>query len=155
MPEVGEGRVRKPHVVLRSATLTLVILGLLSVQALAVPSPTAGQESGLRTPVADGAATAVEAATIPSGITPLIGDFDGDHRSDVFMYGPGGLPDHVWLGRPDRAFRGAAANVGRGYVPLVGDFNGNGQRSVLVRAGTSLTCSGMARPMAAFSGYGR
>jgi glycerophosphoryl diester phosphodiesterase len=123
--------VRKPHVVLRSTTLSLVILVLLSLQALAAPSPTTGQESGLRAPVADGAATAVQAATIPSGITPLIGDFDGDHRSDVFMYGPGSLPDHVWLGRPDRAFRGARANVGHNYIPLVGDFNGNGHADIL------------------------
>jgi glycerophosphoryl diester phosphodiesterase len=122
--------VRKPHVVLRSATLGLVILCLLSVQALAQPAPTTGQESGQRAPVADGAATAVQATSIPSQITPLIGDFDGDHRSDVFMYGPGSLPDHVWLGRPDRAFRGAAARVGRSYLPLVGDFNGNGHADI-------------------------
>jgi glycerophosphoryl diester phosphodiesterase len=47
------------------------------------------------------------------------------------MYGPGGLPDHVWLGRPDRAFRGARVNVGRSYLPLVGDFNGNGHADIL------------------------
>jgi glycerophosphoryl diester phosphodiesterase len=130
MPSWGGLRVRKPHVVLRSATLGLVILCLLSVQALAAPAPTTGQESGQRAPVADGAATAVQATSIPSQITPLIGDFDGDHRSDVFMYGPGSLPDHVWLGRPDRAFRGAAARVGRSYLPLVGDFNGNGHADI-------------------------
>jgi len=62
---------------------------------------------------------------------PALGDFDGDHRSDVFMYGPGSLPDHIWLGRPDRAFRGAAVNVGRNYLPLVGDFNGNGHADIL------------------------
>jgi glycerophosphoryl diester phosphodiesterase len=122
--------VRKPHVVLRSATLSLLILGLLSVQAPAAPSPITGQESGLRALVADGAATAVQAAAVPSGITPVIGDFDGDRRSDVFMYGPGSLPDHVWLGRPDRAFRGARASVGRSYLPLVGDFNGNGRADI-------------------------
>jgi len=95
-----------------------------------LPSGTAAQESRQRAPVADGAATAAEAAAVPTGITPLIGDFDGDHRSDVFMYGPGSLPDHVWLGRPDRAFRGAATRVGRNYLPLVGDFNGNGHADI-------------------------
>jgi glycerophosphoryl diester phosphodiesterase len=98
---------------------------------LVVASETAAQESGQRAAVADGAATAAEAAAVPAGITPLIGDFDGDHRSDVFMYGPGSLPDHVWLGRPDRAFRGAAASVGGSYLPLVGDFNGNGHADIL------------------------
>ena len=114
----------------RPARLGL-LLTCLCLLALAVASPTAAQEPQRRTAVADGAATAAEAAAVPTGITPLIGDFDGDHRSDVFMYGPGSLPDHVWLGRPDRAFRGAAVNVGRNYLPLVGDFNGNGHADIL------------------------
>jgi glycerophosphoryl diester phosphodiesterase len=122
--------VRKPYAIVRPTTLGLLLSCLLCLQTLAVPSRTAAQESGRRAPVADGAATAAEPAAVPSGITPLIGDFDGDHRSDVFMYGPGALPDHVWLGRPDRAFRGAAANVGRSYLPLVGDFNGNGRADI-------------------------
>jgi glycerophosphoryl diester phosphodiesterase len=114
----------------RPARLGL-LLTCLCLLALAVASPTAAQEPQRRTAVADGAATAAEAAAVPTGITPLIGDFDGDHRSDVFMYGPGSLPDHVWLGRPDRAFRGAAVKVGRNYLPLVGDFNGNGHADIL------------------------
>ena len=121
----------KPRVILRLATLGVLLSCLLGLQTLAVPSPTAAQESGPRAPVAEGAATAAEAAAVPTGITPVIGDFDGDHRSDVFMYGPGSLPDHVWLGRPDRAFRGARVNVSRGYLPLVGDFNGNGHADIL------------------------
>jgi hypothetical protein len=74
-----------------------LLLTCLPCLALAVASPTAAQEPERRTAVA-------EAAAAPTGITPLIGDLDGDTRSDVFMYGPGSLPDHVWLGRPDRAF---------------------------------------------------
>ena len=122
---------RKSQVIARPTTLGLLLACLLCLQALAVPSWTAAQEADLPPAVADGAATAAEAAAVPSGITPLIGDFDGDNRSDVFMYGPGGLSDHVWLGRPDRAFRGAATNVGRNYIPLVGDYNGNGHSDIL------------------------
>jgi len=122
--------VQKAHIIPKPTTLALLLACLLGLQALAVPSPTAAQEPGLRVPVADGAATAAEAAAVPTGISPLIGDFDGDHRSDVFMYGPGSLPDHVWLGRPDRAFRGAAAKVGGSYLPLVGDFNGDGHADI-------------------------
>jgi FG-GAP-like repeat len=122
--------VRIAYVGARPARVGLLLTCLLSL-ALAVASPTAAQEPERRTAVADGAATAAEAAAVPTGITPLIGDFDGDHRSDVFMYGPGSLPDHVWLGRPDRAFRGAKATVGRNYLPLVGDFNGNGRADIL------------------------
>jgi glycerophosphoryl diester phosphodiesterase len=123
--------VRKPHAISRPVTLGLLLSLLLCLQVLAVPSPTAAQEPGRRAPVADGAATSAEAAAIPGGITPLISDFDGDHRSDVFMYGPGSLPDHVWLGRPDRAFRGAGTRVAGSYIPLIGDFNGNGHADIL------------------------
>jgi glycerophosphoryl diester phosphodiesterase len=125
--------VRTPHVRSgRPAVAGLLLTCLLALLwSVAVPAPTAAQEPERRAPVADGAATAAEAAAVPTGITPLVGDFDGDHRSDVFMYGPGSLPDHVWLGRPDRAFRGAAAKVGRSYLPLVGDFNGNGRADIL------------------------
>jgi glycerophosphoryl diester phosphodiesterase len=110
----------------------LAALGLLlsCLQTLAGPAPTAAQETDMPPAVAD-AATAAEAAAVPTGITPVIGDFDGDRRSDVFMYGPGSLADHIWLGRPDRAFRGARVNVSRSYLPLVGDFNGNGHADIL------------------------
>jgi len=118
--------VKRPSAAGLLLTCLLPLLGLL-----AAPAPTAAQESERRAPVADGAATATEAAAVPTGITPLVGDFDGDHRSDVFMYGPGGLPDHVWLGRPTRAFRGARTSVGRDYLPLVGDYNGNGHADIL------------------------
>ena len=130
------------------------LLWLLSLQALAVSSPTAAQESHPRPPVADGAATAAEVAAAPRGITPLVGDFDGDHRSDVFMYGPGGLPDHVWLGRPDRAFRGSATSVRRSYLPLVGDFNGNGHADILwYRPGANPDLLWYGKTDGAFSGY--
>jgi len=121
--------VPKPHRLARSAA-GLLFCCLLGLQGLAGAPPSAAQATGRRAPVADGADATASAAPVPTGITPLIGDFDGDHRSDVFMYGPGSLPDHVWLGRPDRAFRGAAANVGRSYRPLVGDFNGNGHADI-------------------------
>ena len=121
----SRGTVKRPAV---AGLLLTCLLSLLCSPAAA--APTAAQEAGRRAPVADGAATATEAAAAPTVITPLIGDFDGDHRSDVFMYGPGSLPDHVWLGRPDRAFRGTAAKVGRSYLPLVGDFNGNGHADI-------------------------
>jgi glycerophosphoryl diester phosphodiesterase len=123
--------VRKPQAIAKPLPLGLLLSCLLCLQGLAAPSYAAAQQADRRAAVADGTATAAEATAVPTGITPLIGDFDGDHRADVFMYGPGGLPDHVWLGRPDRAFRGAATNVGRNYLPLVGDFNGNGHADIL------------------------
>jgi glycerophosphoryl diester phosphodiesterase len=126
--------VRMPSAKARPARIGLLLAALLCLTMVAA-SPTSAQETGAqsqepRAAVADGTATAAQAAAVPTGITPVVGDFDGDSQSDVFMYGPGSLPDHVWLGRADRNFRGASASVGRNYVPLVGDFNGNGRADI-------------------------
>jgi glycerophosphoryl diester phosphodiesterase len=143
-----------PRWIPRPVKLGVRLFWLLSPLALAVSSPTAAQESDQRAPVSDGAATAAEVAAAPGGITPLVGDFDADHRSDVFMYGPGGLPDHVWLGRPDRAFRGAATSVRRSYLPLVGDFNGNGHADILwYGPGANQDLLWYGKTDGAFSGY--
>ena len=125
---------RMPSAKTRPARIGLLLAALLCLTMVAA-SPTSAQETGAqsqepRAAVADGTATAAQAAAVPTGITPVVGDFDGDSQSDVFMYGPGSLPDHVWLGRADRNFRGASASVGRNYVPLVGDFNGNGRADI-------------------------
>jgi len=112
------------------ARSTAVALGLLL--ALLLSSAVAAGSPKRRAPVVDGASGAARTtAAVPTELTALIGDFDGDHRSDLFWYGPGGLPDHLWLGRPDRAFVGAPVNVTRSYQPLVGDFNGNGRADIL------------------------
>jgi glycerophosphoryl diester phosphodiesterase len=109
----------------RSAAVALGLSLALWASAAATGAPR-------RAPVVDGASEpARSAAAVPTELTALIADFDGDHRSDLFWYGPGGLPDHVWLGRPDRAFVGVPVNVARSYQPLVGDFNGNGRADVL------------------------
>ena len=110
--------------------LGLLLALLLGLQAMAASSPAVAQAPQRQAPVADDAAGPAEAAAVPTELTPLIADFDGDHRSDVFWYGPGGLPDHVFLGRPDRAFVGVPAAVRQSYQPLVGDFNGNGRSDV-------------------------
>jgi glycerophosphoryl diester phosphodiesterase len=145
---------RRRHRSSRPIALGLLLVCLLSLLALVAASRTAAQAPGPRAPVADGAATAAEATAVPSGITPLIGDFDGDHQSDVFMYGPGGLPDHVWLGRPDRAFRGAGTTVGGSYLPLVGDYNGDGHADILwYGPGTVHDVLWYGKSDGAFSGY--
>lgn len=63
--------------------------------------------------------------------TPLVGDFDGDGRSDQLWYGPGQAPDHTWYGRSDRGFSGRATAVSGDYTPLVGDFNGDRRDDVV------------------------
>jgi len=111
--------------------LGLLLLLLLCLQALSGSSPAVAQAPGRGAAVVDDAAAAAEAAAVPTELTPLVADFDGDHRSDVFWYGPGGVSDHVFLGRPGRAFVGVPVVVQRSYLPLVGDFNGNGRSDVL------------------------
>ena len=37
---------------------------------------------------------------------PLIGDFNGDGRSDIFWYGRGAAVDRLWRGRADGSFTG-------------------------------------------------
>ena len=58
---------------------------------------------------------------------PLVGDFDGNGRSDIFWYAPGASGDGLWLTRgtgvPPLKL---TPRVNGTYVPLVGDFDGNG-----------------------------
>lgn len=114
------------------ARATAVALGLslalaLCLEALAVPSAAVARPPR-RAPVVDGAAAL---AAVPTELTALTADFDGDHRADLFWYGPGSRPDHLWLGRPDRAFVGVPLNVAGSYLPLVGDFTGDHRADIL------------------------
>jgi glycerophosphoryl diester phosphodiesterase len=116
----------------RSAALALG-LSLALVLCLAGVGPGVGAAAvagapGRRAPVVDGAAGP---SAVPTELTALVADFDGDHRSDLLWYGPGGQPDHLWLGRPDRAFVGVPVTVRGHYQPLVGDFDGDHRADVL------------------------
>lgn len=65
--------------------------------------------------------------------TPLVGDFNGDGRSDLFLYRPGTANDSIRFGRADRNFTTSPAadyQVTGTYKPFVGDFDGNGSSDV-------------------------
>jgi hypothetical protein len=62
---------------------------------------------------------------------PLLGDFNGDGRGDIFWYGPGSAPDVFWYGHADGGFAGRAVTVNGTYQPLPGDFNGDRSRDIL------------------------
>jgi hypothetical protein len=62
---------------------------------------------------------------------PLVGDFDGDHHSDVFWYAPGKAGDSIWYGRTDRHFTVINLQVLGSYRPVVLDFNGDGRSDIL------------------------
>lgn len=69
---------------------------------------------------------------------PLLGDFNGDGRDDVFMYGPSTGADALWLGKPvdpevgptTHRFHVVAYSIKGTYQPLVGDFDGNGSDDI-------------------------
>jgi hypothetical protein len=64
---------------------------------------------------------------------PLVGDFNGDNRADIFWYAPGGTKDMLWLLSSNlwelSSFAAPVTKVPkevRGvYRPFVGDFNGD------------------------------
>lgn len=67
---------------------------------------------------------------------PLLGDFDGDHRGDIFWYGPGALPDRLNLldgSLWDDLESGATyinKTVNGHYKPFVGDFDGDSHSDI-------------------------
>jgi glycerophosphoryl diester phosphodiesterase len=124
-------------------------LGMLLVLLLLAPPATAAQ----RAPAVEDERSTASLAAPPTDTTPLLADFDGDNRTDLFWYGPGGKADHLWLGRPDRNFVGAPVTVGRGYLPVVGDFNGNGRADILwYGPGSEPDALWFGRPGGRFSG---
>jgi glycerophosphoryl diester phosphodiesterase len=131
--------VRRHHT--RAAALGLALSLLLTLPVaqgdaaspVAAPATTGppSEPADPLAPVVDGEASAAGLPAPSTATTALLADFDGDHRTDLFWYGPGAKDDHLWLGRPDRNFGGVPATVRGTYLPLVGDFNGNGRADIL------------------------
>ena len=107
----------------RTAGILLVLVATCAWAAPAPGQPGTGSSD-------DEAAAAAAQAQVATETTALVGDFNGGGRRDLFWYGPGARPDHLWLGRPDRNFAGVPQSVTRSYQPLVGDFNGDGRSDV-------------------------
>lgn len=90
------------------------------------PSPTGGSALwwGVSTRPAFGSDT-TRVATL-RGLEPVVGDFDGDGRGDIFWYSSSGS-GNVWWGRSDRSFTtGSQIPVAANLRPTVGDFDGDG-----------------------------
>jgi hypothetical protein len=69
--------------------------------------------------------------TIVGNYLPSAGDFDGDGRDDVMLYGPGTGSDYVWWGHPVRSTFGSGnqtitAVSGQYATPVAGDYDNNG-----------------------------
>jgi hypothetical protein len=96
------------------------MLAMAATTLAAVPATVAPTERAGAAPV----------QTQPPVGLPLVGDFDGDRRTDIFWYGPGSNPDHHWYGRANRQFGGRAISIARSYQPIVGDFDGDGRSDI-------------------------
>lgn len=71
-------------------------------------------------------ATAGYSAT---GVVPLVGDFNGDHRDDLYLYRAGTAAEQVKFGIENRTFITSTESmfqVNGTFSPFTGDFDGNG-----------------------------
>jgi hypothetical protein len=76
---------------------------------------------------------------ITGSFLPLGGDFDGNGRDDLYLYGIGSSQDKIWmfdtdhghlsLGPLNAAGTGTVDNAGW-HLPFVGDFNGDGHDDI-------------------------
>jgi hypothetical protein len=65
---------------------------------------------------------------------PIVGNFDGDNRTDIFWYTPGAAPDWLWLSSGDQSslnFESYQLAVDGEYHPVAGDFDGDDDDDIL------------------------
>jgi hypothetical protein len=65
---------------------------------------------------------------------PIVGNFDGDNRTDLFWHTPGTAPDWLWLSLGDQDFinfQSYELAVDGEYHPVTGDFDGDDDDDIL------------------------
>jgi hypothetical protein len=74
-------------------------------------------------------ATRFATTSIPA--FPVAGDFNGDGKTDLLLYGPGTRADRLWYGTATGFRAGPAVTINGEYFPVPGDFNGDGKTDIL------------------------
>ena len=77
----------------------------------------------------------------PNANTPILGDFNGDGKTDYLLIDANGYPyQYVFFGKGDGTFSGQTQTLPNGwtfkagsyYMPISGDFNGDGKTDYLL-----------------------
>jgi hypothetical protein len=58
--------------------------------------------------------------SVSGDYVPLVGDYNGDGKSDIFWYGPGAAQDALWSGTSTRGtfLDGVSVRVNGNYEPF-------------------------------------
>lgn len=63
--------------------------------------------------------------------TPVTGDFNGDHKSDILWYAPGPKHDYFWTATGSGFVNGSPIKINGTYTAVSGDFSGDGKTDIL------------------------
>jgi len=65
----------------------------------------------------------VSTLSISGTYTPIVGDFDGDSRDDIFWYGPGSAADSIWYFTGRGTVASKNITISGRYTPTAGNFD--------------------------------
>lgn len=98
----------------------------VAAAALVLPARPAGADSF--------APDASSEVRVTGSYIPIVGNFSGDERDDIFWYAPGSGAEQLWIatGIPSQPFtKQAGDRVNGTYTPLVGNFGGDAYEEIL------------------------
>lgn len=100
-------------------TLAAMALAALAWCGFVVAAPPAAAQG------VPGFSTEATTSTIGADQLVFAGDFDADGYDDLFVFGPGEVPDEVRYANPDGTWTTVEVTRGGEQPPVVGDFDGD------------------------------